>query len=271
MPAQSLLKTWVLFLTMPGWALGDAAGNSPGEEEILARAEVEFRKGLELTGKPREARQAFARAAGFFAQLQERGVNNPALYQNLGNGQFLSGNLAGAILSYHRGLRLAPHDPALAENLEHARSRVAYPPGTRPAASSWPPWLPGISFAWFLIPALGLYGLAWVALARRLAGGKGMGWMVFWLAGSAFLGGIWGWSQWQARQEEQQPLVVVAAQKVLFHRGNGENYPQHEEIPLLQPGMEARRLARRGDWLQIRLFSGHIGWSKREAVLVDEP
>ncbi len=82
--------------------------------------------------------------------------------------------------------------------------------------------------------------------------------------------GWWLWNRAE-RFEQQHPLVVVAFEDVPLRTGNGTSYPLHATLPQLYPGMEARRLHQRGDWLQIRFATGEIGWVPTKKVLVDEP
>jgi hypothetical protein len=65
-------------------------------------------------------------------------------------------------------------------------------------------------------------------------------------------------------------VVVAARDGVRLLRGNGPSYPPRYEARL-HPGAEARSLCRRGDWLQVELSGGEVGWLPRSAVLVDEP
>jgi hypothetical protein len=74
----------------------------------------------------------------------------------------------------------------------------------------------------------------------------------------------------QADIDRRTPLVVLQ-ENTSFQRGNGVNYPQQSDLPVLPRGLEARQLHRRGSWLQLRLSSGEIGWVPRSAVLVVEP
>jgi hypothetical protein len=64
---------------------------------------------------------------------------------------------------------------------------------------------------------------------------------------------------WASRAEGQHPLVVIADDGVLLRKGNGEAYPRRYDTPLNR-GVEARLLYARGDWLQIELTSGEVGW-----------
>jgi hypothetical protein len=63
---------------------------------------------------------------------------------------------------------------------------------------------------------------------------------------------------------------VISDDGVLLRAGNGLSYPARSETPLNR-GVEARLLYVRGDWLQIELGSGELGWVPREYALVDEP
>src|SRR5262249_44443771 len=109
------------------------------DADLLRQAETDFLKGKELADKPAEAQKHFAAAARQFDELRKRGASNPDLYRNLGNAEMLAGNLAGAVLAYRQGLRLAGQDSRLQANLEYARGRVHYPPSGRPPEWIWLP------------------------------------------------------------------------------------------------------------------------------------
>lgn len=75
--------------------------------------------------------------------------------------------------------------------------------------------------------------------------------------------------QEQHREQTQQSLVVIAEDGVLLRKGNHENFPPRYETPLNR-GVEAQLLFERGDWLQIQLGGGEIGWVRRTLVLRDD-
>jgi hypothetical protein len=246
------------------------------DEEVLARAEASFRDGIAARQNPEAARPHFAAAADAFQALYERGVMNADLLRNLGNASLLGGRLPQALLAYRRGLCLDPHDAALQEALENARDEVNYPqPGRigRPPPPSWPAWLPYPAPGLLLGLALGTYYLACVLGTRWLlaGGGRVLIAAAAALAISLASGTAWGVMQWQQFDEAAHPLVVVAADGVSLHTGNGPSYPQDRVLPELRRGMEARLLYARGDWLQIELAGGQSGWVRRAQVLVDTP
>ena len=62
------------------------------------------------------------------------------------------------------------------------------------------------------------------------------------------------------------PVVVVKTTANL-HTGNSENYPLHPALPRLAFGAELRQLAERGNWLQVQLPGGAVGWIAAAAVV----
>jgi hypothetical protein len=249
-----------------------AAGLS--EEEILARAEAAFRRGIQERARPAEARQRFAEAADAYQSLRQRGARNAALCRDLGNAALLAGRLPRAILAYREGLLLAPQDGDLQEALEYARDEVRYPaPGQfgRPPAEDWPVWLPLPPPGTLLTLAVAAYALACVAVSRWLMTRR----RAAVLAGAALiaalvLGAGWGLRQVRRVGAERTPVAVIADDGVPLRLGNGPSYPRHDELPVLSRGMEARLLFQRGDWLQLEFPGGATGWVPRRHVLVGD-
>jgi hypothetical protein len=216
-----------------------------------------------------------AENAIFFAEFYKKCLwASTAKYYNLGNAQFLAGQLPEALLAYRRGLRLNPNDAGLAENLDYARNRVQYPFGQRgrPEEDCWPAWLHKPAAFQVLVAALILYGLAWVLatrwyMTRRPALWKRAG-LAFVLAAAG--GGYWLYLENENNSQDQHPLVVIRQDKLPLRKGNGPSYPVNPDLPFLSRGMEARRLHERGGWLQIQFASGEIGWVEKAAVLGEE-
>lgn len=254
----------------------EALGCIYDPQATLALAEAAFQEGVKGREDPGRARGHFAESARRLAELYRDGLGDARSLLQQGNAELLADLLPQAILSYQRGLRLAPNDWALRENLDYARSLVSLPPPGdrgRPPLDSWPPGLPR--------PTAGLLlALAWIGYAATLAAGtrwfmsQRQAWLVRAILSGLFtlaLGAAWLWQLDTERWPEQQPLVVIAADAVPFYRGNSDSYPRHPDLPTLSRGMEARRLTQRGDWLQVQFASGAIGWVPGPQVLVDEP
>jgi tetratricopeptide (TPR) repeat protein len=263
------------FVTALFLAVASAGMLFTADAELLRRAETAFRAGAEARDNPDQARPLFRTAAFCYEKLRQRGAANAALYRNLGNCYLLAGDLPRAILSYRRGLRLAPADQNLRSQLAYARLRVAYPDAGdfgRPAVDNRPPWLPYFSAKQRLLFFLCTYSLGWLGIVRwwmvRRPALLTTGLMMFGLAMLA--AASLALEEWNMRQEAQHPLVVITADKVAMRKGNGRLYPPRYATPL-QRGVEARLGLQRGSWLQIELAGGQLGWIPRSAALVDTP
>jgi hypothetical protein len=114
------------------------------------------------------------------------------------------------------------------------------------------------------------YVMAWIGLTHRMAFRPG-GWP--WLSGIGAAGvlcfAIVFFFQMRAEKTEaEHPLVVISADQTYFHKGNHSLYPRAYDTPLNR-GSEARLLQVRGDWLQIELTGGQVGWVPQERALFD--
>jgi hypothetical protein len=243
-------------------ALDDAA--------LLGSAEAAFYEGVVAKADAAAARRHFAAAASRYGALHERGVRNADLCRNWGNALLLSDQLPAAILAYRRGLRLAPDDAALHQQLEWARDQVQYPADERcrPAAVDWPPWLPRLRPEWVLFAAVACYALACAGVVRWRQSGLFPVSVVLALAAGVPLA-YWSWTLHQ-QAEAGQPLAVVTRDGTELRKGNGKSYPPHDRVPHLNRGVEVRVRHRRGDWLQVELAGGELGWVRREDVLLEE-
>jgi tetratricopeptide (TPR) repeat protein len=245
----------------------------PSDAEVAARAEAAFRGGLARRAASDQARPHFREAAGLFEELRRRGVDNAALTLDLGNAYLLADDLPHALLAYQHGLRLAPDDAALHEALAAARALVSYPPNStlgRPVPEEQPPWMPQPRPGWLVVGAALCYSLTWVFLTRWLMTRNSR----LLVLGGVFLMGAGGMGLLVARAaarsswEEAHPLVVIAAEDVFLRKGNGPQFPPRFDVPLSR-GVEARLRFERGDWLQIELTGGEVGWVPRQAVFQD--
>src|SRR5689334_17765004 len=80
----------------------------------------------------------YAEGAGAYEKILQTGTASPALYFNLGNAFFKSGQIGRAIIAYRQAQRLTPRDPDVRANLQFARNQVQ---GPTLAASRWERWL----------------------------------------------------------------------------------------------------------------------------------
>lgn len=251
-----------------------AVAAPPSDADLLARAENSFAEGLRLRDQPAQARPLFRAAAEAYARLSERGFDNANLDCNEGNAWLLADDLPHAILAYRRGLRLDPANAALHESLTFAREQVRYATSGsfgRPPADDRPPWLPRLGLApWsFGLLVLG-YGLCWVCLARwRMTRRSRLLYLgLGGFAAVAVVAVFFSVGAYYESRVNRGPVVVVARDDVLLRRGDNMAYPARFETPLNR-GVEARLLFRRGNWVQVELSGGQVGWLPAAAVLIE--
>ena len=63
----------------------------------------------------------YDRAIALYREVLDEGWAGAALYYNLGNAYFKTGNLGRAVLNYRKAWDLSPGDPEIGKNLEYAR------------------------------------------------------------------------------------------------------------------------------------------------------
>jgi len=279
--AVQLLRVFlisILLLSTASVSMGVGAPVLPPETSsaaVVEQAEAAFAEGVRLREEAAKARPHFRLAAQYFEGLRQHGIENAVLYRNLGNAWLLAGDLPQAILSYRRGLRLAPGDRDLRASLSEARALVVYPSGSslgqlRPERR--PPWLPYLSPRWFFFPAVACYALAcvvltrWLMLRKRKLLTSGINLLV---AAALLMIGMGALRHWQV-QETARPIVVIADDGVLLRKGDNLQFPPRYQTPV-NKGVEAKLLFARGDWVQIELAGGEVGWVPRGLVLVDDP
>ena len=66
----------------------------------------------------------YAEAAQIYEELIAQGVEDSALFYNLGNAYFQQGDLGRAVLNFQRAAQLDPRDPDIRANLELARAQA---------------------------------------------------------------------------------------------------------------------------------------------------
>jgi tetratricopeptide (TPR) repeat protein len=250
---------------------GEGDLSTPGRAEVAARGEAAFAEGVRRRDDPDAARLQFRAAAACFDELRRRGASNPTLYRNLGHSYLLAGDLPRAILTYRRGLRLAPDDRELNAGLRSARERVNYPAGSRlgrPESDSQSPWPKWFRAEWLVAGAALLYSIACLALTRWLMIRRGA---LLAAALTALLGAglLTALAVRGMEARSAGPLIVIAEDGVLLRRGDSLSYPPRYETPVNR-GVEGHLLIERGRWLQVELLGGEVGWVMREYVLEDE-
>jgi len=233
--------------------------------QLVSPQEV-FQRGEELY---REGR--YQQAVEQYEALLAQGIEDGAIYYNLGNAYFKSGRLGPAILNYERALRAMPGDEDTEANLAFANELIV-DVVQRPPMPSYVAWAVDLYHA--LDPDL---CAALLSLSFVLGG----------IATSILILGIWP----QFRTPAIYTLVAVGAVTLLsatvltakvyssgrseeaialapsieVRSGPGEANPQLAEI---HEGLKVSVLGGREGWLQVRLPNGLTGWVQETDVAI---
>jgi len=208
----------------------------------------------------------FAEAAAAYENLLKPGAAATAVYFNLGNAYFKSGQVGRAISAYRQAELLTPRDPDVRANLQFARNQVQGPtlaPGRRQSwlgrlsLNEWTLLATAAVWLWFALlilrlwrpglkPALGSY----LALTGSAAVMLGIGCAVVYY------------------DSRLTRIAIVVSSEAVVRQG-----PLEESTPAFtaHDGAELRVLDRKDDWLQVSPDPGHSGWVRRNQLQLLPP
>jgi len=243
------------------------------DEALLAEAQNYFHLGLAARRDPQLARPLFRGSAEDYTELVRRGNRSAEIYRDQGNAWLLWGSLRRAILAYRQGLAIDPTDASLRNCLDFARSQVVYHQpenlGRPPPLNVWLSLTNALSAQTYFFLAAICYAAACIGVSiwwmTRSLWALAAGGLLLILA--ALCSGLLATQAWHFQDEQIYPVVVISEDGVTMRTGNGVSYPAKLSVPLNR-GLEARTLYTRGNWLQIELLTGQVGWVPRQAAVL---
>ena len=212
------------------------------------------------------AENKFTDAAAAYEKLAASGTISPALYFNLGNAQFKTGQIGRAIAAYRCAETISPRDPDLNANLQFARNKVQ---GPTIKSSAWQRWLGTLSVnEWTWLCAAGVWITFGLLIARQLKPTLApalSNWT--WLAaGGAAILCVCLALAFSQTNGQQIAIVTIADATV-------RNSPldQSPSTFTAHDGAELRVIDSKDDWLQVTDDARRIGWLKRESTVSTTP
>ena len=226
-------------------------------QEVFQRGEELYRDGQ------------YQQAIEQYQALLTQGIEDGAIYYNLGNAYFKSGRLGPAILNYERALRAMPGDDDTKANLAFANELIV-DVVQRPPMPSYVAW------------AVDLYqGLDPDFLAALLS----LSFVLAGVAASILILGMWPRFRTPAiytlvalgvlsllsatvlvakvHPSAERQEAVALTQSLEVRSGPGDTNPQLAEI---HEGLKVSVLGGREGWLQVRLPNGLTGWVQETDV-----
>jgi tetratricopeptide (TPR) repeat protein len=205
----------------------------------------------------------FPDAASTYQKLIEAGRVSSALYFNLGNAFFKSGQTGRAIAAYRQAEQMTPRDPDVRANLQFARDQVS---GPTLSPTRWQQWLGKLSLnEWTLLTAAALWmWLLLLALGQwrpnlkpALKGGVTSFGIAVVLLGACL---ATAYTQLGLAQ-----TAVVVVPEAVAHYGP---LPVSPTSFTLHDGAELRVLDQKDDWIEVSSGPQRSGWLRRDQVAV---
>jgi tetratricopeptide (TPR) repeat protein len=251
------MKTRIAFILTFFWCLGVQAAGT--EDRVFDQANLYYQQG------------EYQKALEGYHQIEASGMVSASLYYNLGNSYYKLGEIGKAILFYERALRLDPGDEDIRSNLVMANQatldKIVSPPQFALAR-----WLRRIlylfSFSNLLTACIAIYYvLAGLWIARILRPTERVRKLV--LRGVLVLSLPFvllvatATAQWVDSHIHVEGVVQVSELHVLSSPDEGSS-----EVFVIHEGTKVRIDEGAGEWFQIVLLDGKVGWVRSENIAV---
>jgi len=245
------LQKLFLFLLLTGISHGLTA------QEAVKEAETAY------------AQENYAQAIELYESVLKNFGDSYEIYYNLGNAYYKTGKIASAILNYERALLIHPGDKEVRFNLDIARLRTIdkIEPLGELFLTKWiraaqnlfgvDTWA-GISIICFIlfIACLTLFFFAkWMRL-RKMGFYLGIGLLFIVICANLF-----AWEQKKALVERNDAIIFASTVTI-----KSSPDASGKELFLLHEGVKVHIKSSIGEWNEIELEDGSIGWIHRKDI-----
>ncbi len=217
------------------------------------------------------SKSEFAQAADLYENLLQTYGESANVYYNLGNCYYKMDKNASAILNYERALLLNPGNKDIRFNLEIAKLRtVDKIESIKPFfVTEWIQSLRNIfgTDAWskigigsfiLLIGSLVLFFFSRKVILKKIGFYTGIAWLIFVIVSNVF-----AYNQKQKLIIRNTAIVFAPTVTIKSSPDNSGN-----ELFILHEGTKASIKSKLGDWSEIQIADGNIGWIKNSDIEV---
>ena len=215
------------------------------------------------------SRKDYKQAQIAYLQLINKGYQSDALYYNMGNACYKTGDIASALLYYERARKLSPGDDAINFNISLANSKTVDRADIVPEfflTRWWEKIILSFSSGALAVISILLFFIASVSLIVYLFSGS------FAVKKYSFFASI-------AIFTVGLIVVSTAAKQVQYFHNHKEAIVFESVLPIKnKPGTKSETvfevhsgtkigvLKSTGGWLKVRLLNGHEGWVQAASV-----
>jgi len=226
-------------------------------DSLILKANKEYSEGL------------YNNAIENYLNLVDEGFESPKLYYNLGNAYFKINEMAPAILYYEKAKKLDPNDVDIDYNLNIARNKIPDKIESVPVLFYIRWWNSIYSLlstnalaivcmtAFFItLVLLAIYFLSNVYFYRKLSFWFGILFFVFSI--TSFVLSYQKYNSFSSKQE-----AIVFTPTITIKSSPNQN---SVDLFVMHEGSKVRIIQHLGEWYEIRIANGSIGWLKASDV-----
>lgn len=204
-----------------------------------------------------------------YEQVLEQGYASPSLYYNLGNAYYRYGQLGYSILNYERGLKIEPDNTDLTYNLQIAKARTVDRIKEVPQIFIIEWWVSFITlftaFTWqVIVIVFYLILLVSLTLFFVIKNGKLQRYSLY-SATVALFGAILFSIILFAniRRETSKDFAIITQNTVAAKQSPNDS---SNDLFVIHEGLKVAIVNEFGDWVEIELFDGNVGWLLKNAL-----
>ncbi len=224
----------------------------------------------------REANEAYNRseyshAIELYEQVLALDLVAPELYYNLGNAYFKNNRLGRAVLNFERASRLDPSNENIIHNLNVARSRLIDRVETRPLLFYERWWrntyMLQSSTGWGITAVIILFIFLSVTSVYLFSRTKGIKKTAFYTGILLLLLTVLSFifAQKQYNRLTAQNEAIIMNPRVSAKSSPSQQSP---DLFLVHEGTKVLIRSTLGEWIEIGLTDGNVGWVRKEALEV---
>lgn len=234
-----------------------AASNAESPQSIIKQANLEYSSGY------------YDHALELYLSVADQGYASPGLYYNIGNTYYKLNSIPEAILYYERALKLAPQDENIIFNLELAQKQTIDKIESLPELF-YERWFRSVlnlhnADGWGRLSILFLFLAASSAAAFLLLSPRWQRVTGFYLSvlfvvlslstlSLAFV---------QHYQRTAKTEAIIFAPSVAVKSSPSET---SVDLFMIHEGTKVRITDQMGEWYEVRIASGSMGWLKSDAL-----
>jgi len=205
----------------------------------------------------------FTDAASAYAKLAQSGETSAALYFNLGNAFFKSGQIGRAVAAYRTAEQITPRDPDLRANLQFARNQVQ---GPTLSPGRWQRWLGRLTLnEWTVLAAIAVWLWLLLLAARQWRSALKPALRSYVLSLAVLAGLLCACVAATLRETRFTRTAIVITPDAVVRYGPLAESPTAFTV---HDGAELRVLDQKDEWLQVSAGPRRVGWLSRDRTLV---